>query len=125
MLFPPPCQDVRAGIRIVQQALRMPASTIAANAGLSGEVIVGKCLELTDVRMGYDAGEGRYTDMVAAGIIDPTKVVRTGLVDASGVASLMLTTEAAIVDLPEEKGAGGGGAGGMGGMGGMGGGMGF
>jgi chaperonin GroEL len=67
-------QDVRAGVKIVQRALRMPAQTIAANAGVSGEVVVGKMLELSNFREGYDAATGVYKDMVAAGIIDPTKV---------------------------------------------------
>jgi len=113
-------QDVRAGVKIVQRAIRMPAQTIASNAGVSGEVVVGKMLELTNFREGYDAATGVYKDLVSAGIIDPTKVVRTALVDASSVASLMLTTEAAIVDLPAPEAAPAGGAGGMGGMGGMG-----
>ncbi len=67
-------QDVRAGVKIVQRALRMPAQTIASNAGLSGEVVVGKMLELTNYREGFDAATGVYKDMVAAGIVDPTKV---------------------------------------------------
>lgn len=101
---------------------RRPLTTIAANAGLPGDVIVGKLLEQDNPRWGFNAAVGEYTDMIKAGIIDPTKVVRTALQDASSVAALMTTAEAAVADLPEEKGAapaGGMGGGGMGGMGGM------
>lgn len=77
-------------------------------------------IEANNADRGFNASTGEYVDMKASGIIDPTKVVRTALVDASGVASLMITTEAMIVDLPEPKPAmGGGDMGGMGGMGGM------
>ena len=118
-------QDVRVGIEIIQRAIRRPLQTIAANAGVPGDVIVGKLLESADPRIGYDAATGTYVDMVKAGIIDPTKVVRTALQDASSVAALMVTTEAAVADAPEKEGAagaggGGGMGGGMGGMGGMG-----
>ena len=86
--------------------------------------MVGKLLEQSDPRFGFNAATGQYVDMIKAGIIDPTKVVRTALQDASSVAALMVTTDVAVADLPDDgKGAGGGG--GMGGMGGMGGGMGF
>jgi len=120
-------QDQRVGVKIVQKALRVPCKTIADNAGLSGEVIVGKLLEISngDVKcvMGCNAATGEYpVDMIKSGIIDPTKVVRTALVDAAGVASLMTTTEAIIVDLPEPAAPAGpprGGGGGMGGMEGM------
>ena len=76
----------------------------------------------TDFNKGFDSSKGEYVDMIAAGIVDPFKVVRTALVDASGVASLLGTTEVAIVEAPEEKAPPGGWVGGMGGMGGMGGG---
>jgi len=118
--------DQTHGIQIVREALRVPARTIASNSGLQGDVIIGKLLELSkgDVKssLGLDAQTGAYpVDMYEKGIIDPTKVVRTALIDASGVASLMFTTEAMIVDFPtkESPPAGGGGGGGMGGMGGM------
>lgn len=113
--------DIRVGVEIIQRAIRRPIQTISNNAGVPGEVIVGKLLESTDPRFGYDASTGQYKDMIKAGIIDPTKVVRTALQDAASVAALMVTTEAAIADLPEEKPAApmGGMGGGMGGMGGM------
>ena len=116
------------GVEIVRRALQVPAKSIVDNSGMEGAVVIGKLLEEAAgdekcVR-GMNAATGEYVDMIQAGIIDPTKVVRTALTDASGVASLMTTTEAMIVDLPEEKKEGGMGGGGMGGMGGMGGGMG-
>jgi len=114
-------QDVKVGMRIIQRAIRKPAETIASNAGVSGQVIVGKLLESTDYRYGYNAGTGEFVDMIDAGIIDPKKVVRTALIDAVSVAGLMTTTEAAVYELPADKEDGMGGMGG--GMGGMGGGM--
>lgn len=117
-----PNQDIKVGVEIIQRAIRRPVQTIALNAGVPGDVIVGKVLESSDPRYGYDAATGQYRDMIKAGIIDPTKVVRTALQDASSVAALMVTTEAAVADLPSEpsSGAPGGGmGGGMGGMGGM------
>jgi len=119
-------QDQNHGITIVREAVRVPARTIASNSGLQGDVIMGKLLEQSngDVNsiMGLDAQTGAYpVNMIEKGIIDPTKVVRTALIDASGVASIMFTTEAMIVDLPKKEDApptGGPGAG-MGGMGGM------
>mmetsp|Transcript_6353 Transcript_6353/g.10577 ORF Transcript_6353/g.10577 Transcript_6353/m.10577 type:complete len:569 (-) Transcript_6353:418-2124(-) len=114
--------DQKHGVDIMTQALISPCKTIAANAGAEGAVIVGKLLESDDTNYGYNAQAGEFCDMVAAGIIDPTKVVRTALVDAASVASLMTTTECMIVDVPDDKPAappGGGDMGGMGGMGGM------
>lgn len=78
---------------------------ISYNAGVAGDVIVGKLLEQNDPRLGYDASTAKYVDMIKAGIIDPTKVVRTALQDAASVAALMTTTEAAVADLPEDKAA--------------------
>ncbi|KAF2207156.1 hypothetical protein CERZMDRAFT_102652 [Cercospora zeae-maydis SCOH1-5] len=117
--------DQQLGVSIVKQAITRPARNIVENAGLEGSVVVGKLMDEfgKDFNKGFDSAKGEYTDMIAAGILDPFKVVRTGLSDASGVASLLGTTEVAIVEAPEEKGAGGGMPGGMGGMGGMGGGM--
>jgi chaperonin GroEL len=113
-------QDV--GIKIIKQACRIPCKTICQNAGFEGSIVVDKLLEEGSKTKGFDAAKGQYVDMLQAGIIDPTKVVRTALVDASGVASLMLTTDAMIVELPKAEGPGGaGGMAGMGGMGGMGG----
>ncbi|GIZ48027.1 hypothetical protein CKM354_001110200 [Cercospora kikuchii] len=117
--------DQQLGVSIVKQAITRPARNIVENAGLEGSVVVGKLMDEfgKDFNKGFDSAKGEYTDMIAAGILDPFKVVRTGLSDASGVASLLGTTEVAIVEAPEEKGAAGGMPGGMGGMGGMGGGM--
>jgi chaperonin GroEL len=112
--------DQKVGIQIIQNALKVPTHTIASNAGAEGAVIVGKLLEQSDLEFGYNAGTAEYVNMVSTGIIDPLKVVRTALVDAASVSSLMMTSECVIVDAPEEK-AGGAGPpmGGMGGMGGM------
>lgn len=116
--------DQKLGIEIIKTAVTKPAFTIVQNSGAEGSVIVGKLTDEygEDFNKGYNSATGEYTDMISAGIIDPFKVVRTGLTDASGVASLLATTECAIVDSPQENaGAGAGaGAGGMGGMGGMG-----
>ncbi|KAG0584494.1 hypothetical protein M758_3G213800 [Ceratodon purpureus] len=117
--------DQRIGVQIIQNALKMPAYTIAHNAGLEGAVVVGKLLEQSNLNMGYDCAKGEYLDMVKAGIIDPVKVIRTALVDAASVSSLMTTTEAVVADYNKDDkelmpGMGGGSAG-MGGMGGMGG----
>ena len=114
--------DQRFGIEIVRKAALTPLRQIAENAGEDGAVISGKVLENNDYNYGFDAQTAEYKDMVAAGIIDPTKVVRTALQDAASVAGLLVTTEAMIAEKPEKKSAGGGGGGG--GMGGMGGGMG-
>ncbi|MBM3627926.1 MAG: chaperonin GroEL [Alphaproteobacteria bacterium] len=109
--------DQTRGIAIVRQALESPARQISENAGVDGSVIVGKILEQDDVNFGYDAQAGKYTDMVKAGIIDPTKVVRLALQDAASVAALLITTEAMIAERPEKKPAmpAGGPGGGMGG----------
>ncbi|KLJ06564.1 chaperonin GroEL [Blastomyces silverae] len=116
--------DQQLGVSIVKTAITRPARTIVENAGLEGSVIVGKLTDdfANDFNKGFDSAKGEYVDMIAAGIVDPLKVVRTALVDASGVASLLGTTEVAIVEAPEEKGPAAPPAG-MGGMGGMGGGM--
>eukprot|EP00727_Mastigamoeba_balamuthi_P000549 m51a1_g10491 chaperonin 60 (565) ;mRNA; r:70925-73039 len=92
--------DQNVGVRIVQDAIRVPAKTIASNAGVEGAVVVQKILENAKETHGYDAQTGEYVDMVQRGIIDPTKVVRTAFVDAASVASLMVTTEAVVVDRP-------------------------
>ena len=120
--------DQATGINIVRRALQAPARQIAENAGSDGSVIVGKLLEQKDTKIGYNAQSGKFQDLIKAGIIDPTKVVRTALQDAASVAGLLITTEAMVAEKPEPKDAGGhahgGGGGGMpdmGGMGGMGG----
>jgi chaperonin GroEL len=117
--------DQRVGAEIVRKALQTPVRQIAENAGHDGAVIAGKMLEQKDKSYGFDAQIGKYTDLVKAGIIDPTKVVRTALQDAASVAGLLITTEAMVAERPEPKPAapampGGGDMGGMGGMGGMG-----
>jgi len=112
--------DQRVGIEIVRRALLSPLRQIAENAGEDGAVISGKVLDKDDYNWGFDAQNGEFKDMVKAGIIDPTKVVRTALQDAASVAGLLVTTEAMIAERPERKGpAGGPPGGGMGGMGDM------
>jgi chaperonin GroEL len=95
--------DQKIGVQIVKNAIRVPARAIADNAGVDGAVVVGKILEKDSYGWGYNAQLGEYTDMISAGIIDPTKVVRTALVDAASVASLMTTTEAMVVELPKKE----------------------
>ncbi|WP_138380307.1 chaperonin GroEL [Luteithermobacter gelatinilyticus] len=111
--------DQNVGISIVRRALEAPVRQIAENAGKDGAVIAGKLLESTDTNYGYDAQKEEFCDLVAAGIIDPTKVVRTALQDASSVAGLLITTEAMVAERPEEKPAAPA-MPDMGGMGGMG-----
>ncbi len=117
--------DQTVGVAIVRRALQTPLRQIAENAGADGAVVAGKLLDQKDSKFGYNAQTDKYENLIKAGIIDPTKVVRTALQDAASVASLLITTEAMIADKPEPKEpAGAGGAPDMGGMGGMGG-MGF
>ncbi len=111
--------DQKVGIEIVRRALQSPVRQIAENAGADGAVVAGKLLESKDPNWGYDAQKGEYTDLIKAGIIDPTKVVRTALQDAASVAGLLITTEALIAEKPEKKAPAGGPPGGMGGMGDM------
>ncbi len=118
----PANQDQKVGIEIVRKATQAPIRQIAENAGVDGAVVAGKLLESTDVNFGYNAQTGEYTDMVRAGIIDPTKVVRTALQDAASVGGLLITTEAMVTEAPQKEchcggAAGGGMPGGMGGMG--------
>ena len=112
--------DQTFGIEIVRKAIQTPLRQIAENAGADGAVIAGKVLEKDEYNWGYDAQTGDFKDLVAAGIIDPTKVVRTALQDASSVAGLLVTTEAMVAERPEKKAppmpGGGGGMGGMGDM---------
>jgi chaperonin GroEL len=112
--------DQRLGIEIVRRAALAPIRQIAENAGEDGAVISGKVLDSAEYNYGFDAQTGQYKDMIAAGIVDPTKVVRTALQDAASVAGLLVTTEAMIAERPEKKApAGGPPGGGMGGMGDM------
>ena len=112
--------DVLAGINIVLKALEAPIRQIAENAGVEGSIVVGKVLENKSETFGFDAQNEEYVDMVAKGIIDPAKVVRTALQDAASVAGLLVTTEAMVAELPKEAPSPMPGGGGMGGMGGMG-----
>ena len=112
--------DQRFGIDIVRKALQSPLRQIAENAGEDGAVISGKTLEKDEYNYGFDAQTGEFKDLVKAGIIDPTKVVRTALQDAASVAGLLVTTEAMVAEKPERKAPPmPGGDGGMGGMGDM------
>ena len=114
--------DQKVGINIIRQALQAPARQIANNAGVGGSVIVGKLLELTDKTTGYNAQTGEFTDLIKAGVIDPTKVVRSALQNAASVAGLLITTEAMVAEKDDPKSAmpAAPDMGGMGGMGGMG-----
>jgi chaperonin GroEL len=113
--------DQNAGIMIVRKALETPLRQIAENAGVDGSVVAGKIRESDDLKFGYNAQTDEYGDMFKFGVIDPAKVVRTALEDASSIAGLLITTEAMIADKPQKEGSGGGGGGGMPDMGGMGG----
>ncbi|MBB4952397.1 chaperonin GroEL [Agrobacterium vitis] len=112
--------DQEAGINIVRRALQSLVRQIATNAGDEASIIVGKILDKNDDNFGYNAQTGEFGDMIAMGIVDPVKVVRTALQNAASVASLLITTEAMIAELPKKEAAGGmpdmGGMGGMGGM---------
>jgi len=110
--------DQNVGIEVVRKALRTPARLIVENAGVDGSLVIGKLLEQKSATWGFDAQKEEYCDMIKAGIIDPAKVVRTALQDASSIAGLMITTEAMIAEKPEPKAAAA--APDMGGMGGMG-----
>jgi len=114
-------EDQQVGVKIVQKAIRQPISTIVSNAGLEPSVIVEKVSSSDQQNYGYDALKNCYVNMIDAGIIDPTKVIRTALQDASGVASLLATTECVITEIPKPDPPmpAGGGMGGMGGMGDM------
>ena len=118
----PANRDQEVGVEIIRRALQAPARNIAENAGAEGSVIVGKLLESKDDNEGYDAVSGTFTDMIKAGVIDPTKVVRSAMQNAASVAALLITTEAMVADKPEPKEAAPAAPdmGGMGGMGGMG-----
>ncbi len=95
--------DQQVGVSIVKKALEEPIKQIVANAGLEGAIIVEKVKESTDKNYGFDAQSEKFTDMIKAGIIDPTKVTRTALQNAASVASLMLTTEVMVTELPEKE----------------------
>jgi chaperonin GroEL len=111
--------DQRFGIEIVRKAVQTPLRQIAENAGEDGAVIAGKILDRDEYNWGYDAQTGEFKDLVKAGIVDPTKVVRTALQDAASVAGLLVTTEAMVAERPENKAPAMPGGGGMGGTGDM------
>ncbi len=112
--------DQNNGIAIVRKALEAPLRQIAENAGVDGSVVAGKIRESDDLKFGFNAQTEEYGDMFKFGVIDPAKVVRTALEDASSIAGLLITTEAMVADKPQKEGAGaGGGMPDMGGMGGM------
>jgi chaperonin GroEL len=110
--------DEKIGASIIRRAIEEPLRLIVANAGEEGAVVIGKIRESKEANYGYNAGSDKYEDLVAAGVIDPTKVTRTALQNAASIAGLMLTTEAMISEIPEKKEApaGHGGGGGMEGM---------
>ena len=110
--------DEKTGIRIIVRALEEPVRQIAENAGLEGSIVVEKVKE-KEAGMGFDALKSEYVDMIQSGIVDPTKVTRSALENAASVAAMVLTTEAAVVDVETEDPMAGMGGGGMGGMGGM------
>ena len=114
--------DLRTGMQIVLRALEEPVRQIGVNAGVEGSIVVEKIKTSNDAKFGYDAAKNEYGDLVARGIIDPTKVARSALQNAGSIAAMLLTTESIVTDIPEEKPAApmpGGAPGGMGGMGGM------
>jgi len=117
----PANHDQQVGIDIVRRALQSPVRQIVENAGVEGSVVVGKLLEKNDFNFGFDAQDGKYVDLIKAGIIDPTKVVRTALQGAASIAGLLITTEAMVAEKPEKNSA----MPAAPDMGGMGGGMGF
>ena len=96
-------QDQKVGIDIIRKATQAPIRQIVENAGLDGAVVAGKLLESEDTNYGFNAQNGEYTDMVKAGIIDPTKVVRTALQDAASVGGLLITTEAMVTEAPKKE----------------------
>jgi len=99
----PANDDQKAGVEIVRRALQVPAKQIALNAGEDGSVVVGKLLDAENYNWGFNAATGEYQDLVASGVIDPAKVVRTALQDAASVASLLITTEALVAEKPKKE----------------------
>ena len=94
--------DLKTGVRLLRRAMEEPLRRIAENAGVDGAVVVGK-VEESKSAVGFNAATGEFEDLVKAGIIDPTKVVRTALQNAASIAGLLLTTDAAVTDAPEPK----------------------
>ncbi|MBO4441097.1 chaperonin GroEL, partial [bacterium] len=116
-------EDEKVGVKIIENALEAPIRQIAANAGVDGSIVINTILSNKNENWGYDASKDEYKDMIASGIIDPTKVTKSALTNAASIASTLLTTEAAIVDAPKKDDCchdhGMPDMGGMGGMGGM------
>ena len=108
--------DQTRGIDIVRKSLQAPLRQIAENAGWDGAVVAGKLFDGNDETLGFNAQTEAYENLVKAGVIDPTKVVRTALQDAASVAGLLITTEAGIAEVPDDKPAPAMAGGGMGGM---------
>src|SRR5437660_4411497 len=113
-------QDEQTGINIIRNALEQPIKQIAQNSGVDGAVAVDRVRATSDINFGLNAETLQYGDLLKQGIVDPTKVVRTALQNAASIASLLLTTEVLITDIPEKKGGGGMPGGMPGGMGGEG-----
>jgi len=110
-------EDQEAGINIIRRALQAPIRQIAENAGVEGSIVVGKVSDSKSPSFGYDAQSGEYGDLIGKGIIDPAKVVRVALQDASSVAGLLVTTEAMVAERPKnDSGSPAMPGGGMGGM---------
>jgi chaperonin GroEL len=99
-------EDERTGVEIVKRALEEPIRQIVNNSGEEGAIVVGKIRESKESNFGYNAQTDKFEDLVKAGVIDPTKVTRTALQNAASIAALMLTTEALVSDVPEDKKAG-------------------
>jgi chaperonin GroEL len=112
-------EDQNAGIAIVRKAIQAPVRQIAENSGVEASIVVGKLLEQKSSTYGFDAQTEQYVDLVEAGIVDPTKVVRTALQNAASIAALLITTEAIVAERPKTDSSSGVPGGGMGGMGGM------
>ena len=108
--------DIKTGVSIVLRALEEPIRQIAANAGIEGSIIVEKVRENESKSFGYDAYQDKFIDMIEAGILDPTKVTRSALQNAASVASMLLTTESIVTDIPAPEPAAPAAGGGMGGM---------
>jgi chaperonin GroEL len=111
--------DQTRGIDIVRKALQAPLRQIAQNAGYDGAVVAGRLIDGNDQNLGFNAQTEVYENLVKAGVIDPTKVVRSALQDAASVAGLLITTEAAVAEIADDKSMSPMAGGGMGGMGGM------
>src|SRR4051794_27665487 len=101
----PENEDQRVGIEIVRRALRVPTRLIAENAGVDGSIVIGKLTDQKNATFGFDAQAGEYKDLVKAGIVDPTKVVRSALQHAASVAGLLVTTEAMVAERPKKEAA--------------------